>query len=54
MSTSRARIPGSIPQFASYIDKTTVYLAAGTPETNASRLGILEPEQAKWNRNNFV
>ncbi|MBB3188291.1 hypothetical protein [Microbacter margulisiae] len=46
--TNTARIPRSINQFDEYITTTTAYLEAGTPTTNATRLGITEEEVTQW------
>lgn len=48
MSTTRARIPGSIVPFNSYIEKTSDHMVKGNPVNNATRLGILEPELQSW------
>ena len=41
------RIPRLIDAFSPYISITSNYLSDGTP-TNASRLGITEPEVGTW------
>ena len=43
----KPRIPRLIDNFSQYISVTGNYLSEGTP-TNASRLGITEPEVAIW------
>ena len=43
-----ARMPRTINEFDKYIRKTTPYLEAGEPKTNAERLGILTTEVAQW------
>ena len=47
MSTD-ARMPRTINEFDKYIRKTTPYLEAGEPKTNAERLGIQTTEVAQW------
>jgi len=42
------RIPKSILDFNTYINSTTTYLGQGSPETNATRLNILDSEQQAW------
>ncbi|RKD85095.1 hypothetical protein [Mangrovibacterium diazotrophicum] len=48
MATNRSRIPGAIGLFNSYIASTADYFEAGTPESNAARLGILDTEKTAW------
>jgi len=48
MTSTTSRIPESIALFNTYIENTTNYLDAGTPETNAARLGILDTEKHDW------
>lgn len=48
MSTTRTRIPNSIVSFNTYITTTDDYLLTGTPDTNATRLGIIASEQQSW------
>ena len=48
MTLSKSRIPVSILSFNTYIETTNDYLIAGSPETNAARLGILDTEQQSW------
>ncbi|MDP4270144.1 MAG: hypothetical protein Q8909_08450 [Bacteroidota bacterium] len=43
-----SRIPRGIDAFSPYIGTTATYLTAGTPETNAERLGVLPKEVAQW------
>lgn len=43
-----SRIPRSMDGFNGYITTTVAYLQAGTPTTNASRLGITEEEVKQW------
>ncbi len=43
-----SRIPGNFELFNGYITTTGAYLEAGSPITNASRLGIEETEVIKW------
>ncbi|WP_163707748.1 hypothetical protein [Mangrovibacterium lignilyticum] len=43
-----ARIPRLILPFNAYLNNTEGYLKAGTPTTNADRLGILPEELATW------
>jgi hypothetical protein len=43
-----SRMPRGIEDFNSYIVNTTAYLTAGTPTTNADRLGVLPAETAQW------
>nr|WP_319397603.1 hypothetical protein [uncultured Carboxylicivirga sp.] len=45
---SKSRIPVSINEFNTYLIATDSYLTEGTPETNATRLGILAQEQEIW------
>ena len=47
MSTD-ARMPRTINEFDKYVRKTTPYLEAGEPKTNAERLGIQITEVATW------
>jgi hypothetical protein len=42
------RISRSIDEFDKYIGKTSSYLSAGTPTTNAERLGVLPAEVTQW------
>jgi len=44
----RSRIPRLISTFNTYILNTSLYLAAGTPVNNASRLGLTEAETSRW------
>ena len=44
----RSRIPRGITEFNGYITTTRAYLEAGSPITNATRLGIAETEVAQW------
>ncbi len=46
--SEQTRIPRGIVLFNGYITTTRVYFEAGSPTTNASRLGILETEVAQW------
>ena len=43
-----SRIPRNFELFNGYISTTGAYLEAGSPTTNASRLGITEQEVIKW------
>jgi len=45
---ARQRISRSIDEFGKYIVKTNTYIAAGTPETNGERLGLLPTEKTQW------
>ena len=47
MATS-PRIPRSIDPFHNYINSTSDHLEAGTPETNATRLGLSKEETDGW------
>jgi hypothetical protein len=47
MSTG-ARIPRGIEEFNPYIANTNAYLLAGSPTTNAVRLGIIPDEVTQW------
>lgn len=44
-----SRIPRTIEGFDIYIRVTATYFGAGSPVTNAARLGITEEEVAQWN-----
>ena len=44
----RSRIPRLISTFNTYILNTSLYLAAGTPVNNATRLGLSEAEANRW------
>jgi hypothetical protein len=44
----RSRIPRLISTFNTYILTTSLYLAAGTPVNNATRLGLTEAEASRW------
>jgi hypothetical protein len=44
----RSRIPRLISTFNTYIHNTSLYLAAGTPVNNATRLGLTEAEANRW------
>jgi hypothetical protein len=46
--TTGTRIPRGIEDFNPYIANTNAYLLAGTPTTNAVRLGILPDEVSQW------
>jgi hypothetical protein len=43
-----SRLPQAIDAFNGYINTTGAYLEAGSPTTNASRLGITEQEVIQW------
>jgi hypothetical protein len=43
-----SRIPRGIDGFSPYIGTTATYLTAGTPQTNAVRLGVLDKEVTQW------
>ncbi|WP_163714380.1 hypothetical protein [Mangrovibacterium lignilyticum] len=44
----RSRIPRSFEAFSAYIAQTDDYLLQGEPQTNASRLGLLQHEVDEW------